>query len=131
MKTKLTLLVVTAMGALTIYSGLPAAAQSEQRAELVAGQAAPFAGVLLSAEALGDIREEVESLRAETVSLRAALAAQRLATEAADARAEMWKAECGPATGLRGVGETISRYGFVACGGIALGAWAVGRDGGQ
>ena len=67
-----------------------------QRADMDAGDVAEFAGILLDDLALGQVRDEVDSLRGEVASLRAALEAQKQATEIAQFRAELWQAEATP-----------------------------------
>ena len=67
-----------------------------RRADIDQGQAAPFDGVLLDDEALGAVRDEVDSLRQENVSLRAALEAQKQATETAESRADLWEKQTRP-----------------------------------
>jgi len=67
-----------------------------RRADMDAGDVAEFAGILLDDLALGQVRDEVDSLRGEVASLRAALEAQKQATEVAQFRAELWQAEATP-----------------------------------
>jgi hypothetical protein len=110
------------LAAWTISSGQEAG----RRAELEAGALTPFAGVLLDDAALALMREELAAVRAEAADLRLALEAQRQATEAADLRAEMWKAES-QGTGFRRFASGVAKYGLVGCVGVGLGAWAAGR----
>jgi hypothetical protein len=112
-----------ALVALTISS---AAQEAGRRAELEAGQVAPFAGVLLDDAALALVAEELAAVRAEAEDLRLALAAQRQATAAADLRAELWKAES-QGSGFRRFASGAAKYTAIGCITFGLGAWAAGR----
>jgi len=87
-----------------------------RRVDLEAGEAAPFAGVLLDDVALELLRLEVGSLRDEITALRSALEAQNEATQTAVFRAEIWKAEATPSAW-----ERFARYACAASFGLAAG----------
>ena len=87
-----------------------------RRAELEKNSPAPFAGVLLDDVALGLLRSEVASLRAELEDVRAALSAQKMATDEATFRGDLWRAESRN-TAL----DRLVRYGCAVSFGITSG----------
>lgn len=87
-----------------------------RRAELEKNSPAPFAGVLLDDVALGLLRSEVASLRGELEDVRAALSAQKMATDEATFRGDLWRAESRN-TAL----DRLVRYGCAVSFGITSG----------